>query len=90
MVESKRMPELTLDQAKRIYRSAIDDKASDGEGSEWWSQVHHELRQVCTATSIKAAAAVIEWWHHDWSAVGDSAKAAAQRIRLAANNNFEE
>ena len=75
------MAELTLDQAKRVYRSAIDAKASDAEGADWWSEVAREVRQVCAATSLKAAAAVIEWWHHDWSAVGDSANAAAQRIR---------
>ena len=80
------MAELTLDQAKRVYRTAIDAKASDGEGLDWWTQVATEVRQVCAAETVKAAATVIEWWHHDWSAVGVSAKAAAARIRKAANN----
>ena len=80
------MAELTLDKAKRVYRTAIDATASDAEGADWWIEVASEVRQVCAATSVKAAAAVIAWWHHDWSAVGDSAKAAAQRIRQAAKN----
>ena len=80
------MAELTLDQAKRVYRSAIDAKASDAECAYWSSEVAREERQVCAATYLKAAAAVIEWWQHDWSAVVDSANAAAQRIRQAAKN----
>lgn len=78
------MTELTLDEAKRAYRAAIDATASDAEGADWWIEVASEVRRVCAATSVNAAATVIEWWHHDWSAVGDSAKAAAQRIRQAA------
>lgn len=80
------MAELTLDKAKQVYRTAIDATASDAEGADWWIEVVSEMRQVCAATSVKAAAELIEWWHHHWSAVGDSAKAAAQRIRLAAKN----
>ncbi|MFG0678827.1 hypothetical protein [Delftia sp. WSY_7] len=84
------MAELILDEAKRVYRAAIDASASDAEGDEWWINVASEVRRVCAATPVEAAAAMIEWWHHDWSAVGDSAKAAAQRIRQAVNNISEE
>ncbi|WP_186027445.1 hypothetical protein [Burkholderia gladioli] len=31
-----------------------------------------------------AAAAVIDWWHREWSSVNDSPSAAAARIRRAA------
>lgn len=77
------MAEMTQDEAKRVYRTAIDATASDAEGADWWIEVTNEVRKVCAAKSVTAAAAVIEWWHHDWSAIGDSAKAAAQRIRQA-------
>lgn len=80
------MTEMTLDEAKRVYRNAIDSTKTDAEGADWWIEVASEVRRVCAATSLKTAAEVIEWWHHDWSAVGDSAKAAAQRIRQAAKN----
>lgn len=80
------MPELTFDQAKRIYRAAIDSAARDDEGKEWWESVACEMREVCGATSVKAAATVIDWWHNDWSCVGDSATSAAQRIRAAAKS----
>lgn len=76
--------ELTIDQAKSVYRAAIDSGASDCAGADWWSAVVCEVRQVCTASSLKAAASVIEWWHHDWSMVGDTAKDAASRIRAQA------
>ncbi|MDY0748993.1 hypothetical protein SNE35_31130 [Paucibacter sp. R3-3] len=75
---------LTLDRAKAIYRAAVDEKASDAEGEAWWTAVHAELSLVLTARSAGEAAHVISWWHHDWSRVGDTAKAAAQRIRAAA------
>lgn len=80
------MAELTLAQAKQVYRTAIDATASDAEGAHWWIEVANEVRQVCAATSVNAAATVIDWWHHDWSVVGDSAKAAAERIRHAAKH----
>lgn len=77
---------LNIDQAKRVYRAAIDATARDEEGAAWWSEVAREVQEVCEAASVKAAAAVIEWWHWDWAAVGDTAKAAAQRIRRAAKS----
>lgn len=84
------MAELTIDEAKRVYRAAIDATASDGEGADWWLQVTSEMRKVCSAVSVKEAASVIEWWHHDWSAVGDSAKDSAGRIRQAAKNLLKD
>lgn len=77
------MQALTLDRTKTIYRAAVDEKASDAEGEAWWSEVHAELSQVLAARTVGEAARVIAWWHHDWSMVGDTAKAAAQRIRAA-------
>lgn len=76
--------ELTIDQAKSVYRAAIDAGASDCVGADWWADVVCEVRQVCAAHSVKAAASVIEWWHHDWRMVGDTAKDAASRIRAQA------
>lgn len=75
---------LTLDCAKAIYRAAVDPKASDAEGDAWWGAVHVEMIQVLAARTLPEAAQIIAWWHYDWSMVGDSAKAAAQRIRAAA------
>lgn len=76
--------DISLDTVKSIYRRAIDDKVSDGEGSVWWADVAAEVIAVIQADGVAAAAKVIEWWHHDWSQVGDTAKAAAKRIRCAA------
>lgn len=78
------MRELTEVQAKAIYRQAIDATARDSEGAAWWSAVRAEIGRVVAARSTADAAQVIAWWHHDWSTVGDSPKAAAKRIRLAA------
>lgn len=75
---------MSFDQAKLVYRTAIDEYVSDDAGSDWWARVSQEMHQVCAATSVSAAAAVIEWWHQDWSVVGDSAIMAALRIRTAA------
>jgi hypothetical protein len=50
----------------------------------WWSEVHRELVEVLRAPTVNQAAAIINWWHADWSAVGDSAKEAATRLREAA------
>ena len=75
---------VSLDTAKTIYRRAIDEKAHDGEGAAWWAAVAAEVAAVIQADSIAAAAKIIDWWHHDWSEVGDTAKAAAKRIRCAA------
>lgn len=68
---------------KAIYRQAIDPSASDGEGDAWWSEVGAELSGVLAARTLSEAAAIITWWHHDWSSVGDTARAAAKRIRSA-------
>lgn len=68
---------------KAIYRQAIDPNASDGEGDAWWSEVGAEVSDVLAAGSLDEAAAIIAWWHHDWSSVGDTARAAAKRIRSA-------
>ena len=78
------MRDLTLERAKAIYRTAVDAQASDFEGSDWWAIIHSEVSQVVAARTAGEAAKVIAWWHHDWSMVGDTATAAAQRIRAAA------
>lgn len=67
--------------AKQIYREAIDPSASDFEPADWWESVAAEVRAVLEAPTISSAARIICWWHHDWSAVGDSPKAAAKRLR---------
>lgn len=77
------MHALTEAQAKAIYRQAIDATARDDEGAAWWSDVQAEIGQVVASRTIAAGGKVIEWWHHDWAAVGDSPKAAARRIREA-------
>lgn len=74
--------EMTDDQAKNIYRAAVD--ANVNGDAYWWRNVLTEVREVCAASTIKAASSVIEWWHHDWSSVGDTAADAARRIRHAA------
>lgn len=76
--------DVSLYTVKVIYRCAIDEKASDGEGADWWAAVAAEVIAVIRAKSIPAAAGVIDWWHNDWGQVGDTPKAAAQRIRSAA------
>ncbi|WP_232072537.1 hypothetical protein [Paraburkholderia pallida] len=63
---------ITLDSAKAIYRKAIDSRASDGEGAAWWDEVADEVRDVISARSLSDAAAVIEWWHNDWTEVSDT------------------
>lgn len=78
------MPELTVEQAKQVYRAAIDSAAREDEGVEWWAAVVDAVRKVCAAKSAKAASTVIAWWHHDWSCINDTPRAAAQRIRAAA------
>ena len=75
---------ISLDVAKAIYRHAIDSRASDGEGAAWWDEVVDEIRDVVAARSVSEVATVIEWWHNDWSAVSDSPRDAAKRIREAA------
>ncbi|MDN7429103.1 hypothetical protein [Burkholderia sp. AU45388] len=76
--------QITLDTAKAVYRKAIDPCASDGEGSAWWNEVADEVRDVIAARSLADAAAVIAWWHHDWTEVSDTSRDAARRIREAA------
>ncbi len=81
------MPEITLEQAQRIYREAIDSTATNNSNDAgWWADVLKEVREVCAAKSIEAAADVIQWWHNDWSMVSDTAKGAAKRIRQAAKS----
>ncbi|QBY56406.1 hypothetical protein [Cupriavidus oxalaticus] len=75
--------DIPLDTVKVIYRRAIDPRASDGEGAAWWAAVAEEVIAVIRAEDTVATASVIAWWHHDWHAVGDSARAAAARIRRA-------
>lgn len=75
---------ITLDTAKAIYREAVDPCASDGEGAAWWDEVADEVRDVIAARSVNEATTVIAWWHHDWTAVSDTPRAAAMRIRDAA------
>ena len=73
----------TLSTIKAIYRNAIDPRASDCEGSAWWSEVADEVRNVIAARTLGEAAALIEWWHHDWTEVSDTPRNAAKRIREA-------
>lgn len=77
---------LTQDEAKAVYRAAIDPRASDFEGEAWWASVHAEMNQVLEERSASAAAKHISWWHFDWGCVSDTALAAAQRIRAAARS----
>ncbi|VVE52849.1 hypothetical protein [Pandoraea terrigena] len=79
---------LSLDCAKAIYRTAIDPRASDAESAAWWDEVADEVRDVVAARTIVEAAQVIEWWHHDWTSVSDTAGGAAKRIRLAARELY--
>lgn len=76
----------TFEHTKVIYRAAIDAAARDDEGEAWWQEVQGEVSKVLAARTISDAAAVIDWWHHDWSMVNDSAQAAAKRLREAAKN----
>ncbi|WP_223997739.1 hypothetical protein [Burkholderia gladioli] len=74
--------QITLDTAKSVYRKAMDPCASDGVA--WWDEVADEVRDVIAARSLADAAAVIPWWHHDWTEVSDTSRDAARRIREAA------
>ena len=80
------MRALSVQDAKAVYRAAIDPRASDGEGEAWWASVHADVQGVVTARTSAAAAQVLAWWHSDWEwgAIGDTPKAAAARIRAAA------
>jgi hypothetical protein len=74
----------SIQQIKAIYREAIDPLASDRESLNWWDEVAKEVEQVTNARTEREAAAVIAWWHHDWSLYSDTPNAAARRIRRAA------
>lgn len=76
--------QITLAVAKAIYRKAIDTRASDTEGPVWWRHVADEMHDVIAARTLADAEALIEWWHHDWTEVSDTPRAAAKRIREAA------
>lgn len=80
------MSAMTQAEVKAIYRSAVDARASDAEGDAWWAQVQAELLAVIDAHDLASAASVIAWWHSawEWQAIGDTAKAAAKRIRSVA------
>ncbi|AVA38079.1 hypothetical protein ACUXAV_004939 [Cupriavidus metallidurans] len=78
--------DIPLEVGKAIYRTAIDRKAHDAEGVAWWAGVVAEVAAVIRADNVSAAAQVILWWHADWTEVGDTARAAASRIRRAARN----
>ncbi|WP_321944800.1 hypothetical protein [Burkholderia cenocepacia] len=75
---------ISLDEAKAIYRQAIDSRASNGEGPAWWDEVADEIRDVVAARTIAVAADLIAWWHHDWTCINDTPRRAATRIRDAA------
>ena len=77
-----------MDQAISIYKEAIDQAASTGEGLEWWQEVFAEMRAVVAAPTIRAAAGVIAWWKSDyeWKQIGDTPARAAGRIRRVAKN----
>lgn len=75
---------MNFDQAKAIYRAAIDPMALDAEGDAWWGEVAREVEIVVSAPDTASAAAHIAWWHADWRAIGDTPVRAAQRLRRAA------
>ena len=81
---------LDLTTVKTIYRQAIDECAQDAEGEAWWAEVAAEIQAVIAAPSAAAASAIIVWWHNDWSAVSDSAKDAARRLRAAAAQTLRQ
>ncbi|EMM8281136.1 hypothetical protein E4L81_34720 [Pseudomonas aeruginosa] len=81
------MNELTQEQIKAVYRSAIDPNARDSEGMDWWEAVGAEIRAVISAPTAKEASMVIAWWHHDWCTVADTPLKAAQRIRSSARKS---
>jgi hypothetical protein len=75
---------IALDAANAIYRHAVDPLASEKKSSAWWDEVADEVREVVAARSLNEAAEVLQWWHHDWTAVFDTPRGAAKRIREAA------
>ncbi len=77
---SNTAPPVDKNWLRLIYRSAIDESV-ESNSVHWWSKVYAELQEVIRANSDEDAAKVIDWWHSDWSLVGDTALQAAQRIR---------
>jgi len=75
---------LDLPTVKTVYRQAIDARARDAEGDSWWMEVAAEVQSVVDTFDAREAAAIINWWHDDWSAIGDTPARAARRIRTAA------
>jgi hypothetical protein len=74
---------MDISQVKAVYRTAIDPRAHDCESQDWWDAVAEEVQAVVSATDTAIAARVIDWWHSDWEAVGDTPTRAASRIRRA-------
>ncbi|QRR11822.1 hypothetical protein FPJ27_37100 (plasmid) [Burkholderia sp. MS455] len=77
---------ISLNEAKAIYRQAIDSRATDREGAAWWDEVADEVRDVVAARTIGIAADLIAWWHRDWACIDDTRRQAATRIRDAARS----
>jgi hypothetical protein len=69
---------------RAIYRRAIDSRARDDELTAWRQAVETEIDSVIAAPTVEAAAALIAWWHYDWTQFGDTPEAAAARIWAAA------
>lgn len=76
--------QITINEGKASSRAAVDAAPRDREGDGWWLAVASEVSAVKSAEFVATAGQVIAWWHHGWSAVGDSPRAAAGRIRRAA------
>ena len=53
---------MTLDQAKTLYRMAVDPDADFNVGIYEWPSIHEEMQQVVAAKSDRAAGKVIQWW----------------------------
>lgn len=75
--------QISIEQAKTIYREAIDLRSHDGESASGCEAVTAEIERVARARTERDAAAVIAWWHHDSSLVSDTPAAAVRRIRRA-------
>lgn len=78
---------LTDQDARTIYREAIDRHAADkAHDDSWWEAVVAEMRAVVEAGSADTGASVIAWWHSEdeWRQFRDSPKRAARRILTSA------
>lgn len=53
---------MNIREAKKLYCSAVDSQATDGEGDHWWTRVRDEMEEVIEAKSDLAAARMIGWW----------------------------